>query len=76
MNREQKITHLMAADADDRRRLALDELDRLARESNSWGTAGHRRGRDEVEKLHDSARRSFESLSEQELDTRLEQGSP
>ncbi len=71
MDRQQKIAVLLAHQADDQRRLALDELDRVARESNTFGSRDHRQGRDEVEKTHDSARHRLESLPERELDEEL-----
>ncbi len=73
MNRQQKIGLLLARGPDDERRLALDELDRQARESNTFGSKEHRRGRDEAEKAHDSTRHRYESLPEQELDAKLAQ---
>jgi len=73
MNRQQKIGALLAYEADDLRRLALDELDRRARESNTFGSKEHRHGRDEAEKTYDNVRHRYESLPEQELDEKLTQ---
>jgi hypothetical protein len=71
MNRQQKIDTLLARGADDERRLALDELDRQARQSNTFGSKEHRHGRDVAEKAHDNARHRYESLPENELDAKL-----
>ncbi|MEO6397634.1 MAG: hypothetical protein ABIP13_04125 [Tepidiformaceae bacterium] len=68
MNRQQQITALMGRSADDERRLALDELDRVARETNTFGSKEHRASRDKVEKMHDDARRSFEGYSDDQLE--------
>jgi hypothetical protein len=71
MDRQHKIATLLAHQADDARRLALDELDRHARQSNTFGSREHRSGRDEAERTHDNARRRYEALPEQELDAEL-----
>ena len=68
MNRQQQITALMGRTADDERRLALDELDRVARDTNTFGSKEHRAARDKVEKTHDDARRSFEGFSDDQLE--------
>ena len=68
MDRQQQITALMGRSADDERRLALDELDRVARETNTFGSKEHRAARDKVEKTHDDARRSFEGYSDDQLE--------
>lgn len=71
--REQKVNRLLARGADDERRLGLDELDRVARETNTFGSDQHRTGRARVERAHDEARRALEQLSEQQLDEQLAQ---
>jgi hypothetical protein len=71
MDRQAKIQKLMTSGADDERRLALDAIDDAARSSNSFGSTGHRKQRDDTERKHDQARRVFESLSDQELDRDL-----
>ena len=73
MNRQQQITKLMGRGADDERRVALDELDRIARETNTFGSKEHRAARDEVEKTNDAARRSYEGLSDDQLEAALAQ---
>lgn len=71
--REQKVNRLLDQSANDKRRLRLDELDRVARETNTFGSGEHRQGRDRVERAHDDVRRAMEALSENELDERLAQ---
>jgi hypothetical protein len=71
MDRQKKIESLMAREAEDRRRLALDELDAEARRTNTFGSAAHRSARDRVEAGYDSTRVGFERLSEAELDQAL-----
>ena len=68
MDRQQKITALMGRTADDERRLALDDLDKVARDTNTFGSKEHRAARDKVEKTHDDARRSFEGFSDDQLE--------
>lgn len=72
MNRQQKIDYLLARDADEERRHALDAADRSARETNAFGSQEHRRKRDEIEKKNDQARRRLESLTDHELDGLIE----
>ena len=74
--REHRVNRLLALGADDERRLELDELDRIARETNTFGSIPHRKGRARVESAHDDARRAVEALSEQQLDDRLANGRP
>ncbi len=71
MDRQKKIEALMNREAEDRRRLALDELDAEARRTNTFGSSAHRSARDRVEAGYDSARVAFERLSEAELDQAL-----
>ncbi|MEO6043643.1 MAG: hypothetical protein ABIQ47_06950 [Tepidiformaceae bacterium] len=73
MNRQQQITTLMGRTADDERRLALDELDKVARDTNTFGSKEHRAARDKVEKTHDDARRSFEGFSDDQLEAAVAQ---
>lgn len=73
MDRQQQITTLMGRTADDERRLALDDLDRVARETNTFGSKEHRAARDKVEKTHDDARRSFEAFSDDQLEAAVSQ---
>lgn len=74
MNRQRKIDYLLARDADEERRHALDAADRSARETNAFGSQEHRRRRDEIEKKNDQARRRLEALPDQELDGLIEGG--
>ena len=76
VNHQQKVSALLAYQADDERRLALDELDRHARAANTFGSKEHRHGRDEAEHAYDRVRRRYESLTEPELDERLAQLPP
>jgi hypothetical protein len=76
MNRQNKIDSLLARGADDERRLALDRIDQTARETNTFGSKEHRERRDETEKKHDQARRSFEALTDAELDRELARATP
>jgi hypothetical protein len=69
--RDHKVNRLLAQGADDERRLQLDELDRVARASSTFGSNQHRQGRDTVERAHDAARHALEQLSDQQLDDRL-----
>ncbi|MBI2765308.1 MAG: hypothetical protein HYX53_05265 [Chloroflexi bacterium] len=71
MNREQKIAALLERKAEDERRLALDEIDRVARETSTFGSKEHRDRRDKVEKQYDDARRLLEGLSDDQLDRAL-----
>ena len=68
MNRQHQIATLMGRDADDVRRLALDALDKTARETNTFGSKEHRDARDHVEKTHTAAQNSFESFSDDQLE--------
>ena len=68
MNRQQLIDHLLSQGADDERRLALDQIDQVARVTNTFGSKDHREKRDETERKHDQARHSYEALSDVELD--------
>ena len=71
MNRQNKIDILLGRGADDERRLALDQIDQAARETNTFGSKEHREKRGEIEKKHDQARRSYEALTDAELDRAL-----
>ncbi len=71
MTRQHKINDLLARGADDDRRLALDQIDLSARETNTWGSKEHRERRDEIEKKHDRARRALEALTDAQLDDEL-----
>ena len=75
MNRQNKINSLLGQGADDERRLALDQIDQAARVANTFGSKEHREKRDETEKKHDRARRSYEALTDAELDRALADGS-
>ena len=76
MNRQNKIDSLLGRGADDERRLALDQIDKTARETNTFGSKEHREKRDITEKKHDQARRAFEALTDAELDHELDKAMP
>ena len=71
MTREQKIATLLARQADDQRRLALDGIDASARKSKTFGSKEHRAARDEVEKIHDTKRHRYEGFTDDQLDDEL-----
>jgi len=75
MNKQNKIDSLLGRGADDERRLALDQIDQAARETNTFGSKEHREQRENAEKKHDQARRSYEALTDAELDRALAGGS-
>ncbi|MEP7214665.1 MAG: hypothetical protein ABI782_00340 [Anaerolineaceae bacterium] len=68
MDRQHQIAMLMGRSADDVRRLALDALDKTARDTNTFGSKEHRDARDRVEKAHTAAQNSFEGLSDDQLE--------
>lgn len=76
LERQSKINKLLQGEADDVRRLALDQLDATARQTNTFGSKDHRDGRDKAEKKYDETRRSFEGLSDTQLDRLLEAEAP
>ena len=69
--RAQRIRLLLERGPDEVRRIALDESDRAARETNTFGSKQHRAQRDRIEQEHDEARRTCERLSDDELDRAL-----
>lgn len=73
MTRESNIAALLERSAEDTRRIGLDEADSTARRTSTWGTSDHRKTRDGIEKAYDEARRSFERLSDTELDALVAQ---
>ncbi|MEO8538491.1 MAG: hypothetical protein ABI577_02030 [bacterium] len=70
MDRQQKINQLIAK-AEDIRRLAMDDLDAVARRTNTFGSKEHRSGRDKVERDFDQEQQRCERLEEQALDLEL-----
>lgn len=68
MNRDEKISALVARADDGVRRPALNEIDEHARRTSTFGSTAHRAARGEVEAQHLDARRSYEELSESQLD--------
>lgn len=71
MNRDQKINVLLSRKEEDVRRLALDVIDAEARNTNTFGSKGHRTAREKVEAQYDDARKALESLTEPQLDAAL-----
>ena len=74
MDRDQKVASLLALGPDDERRLALDEMDAVARRDGTWGSPEHRKGRDRIEGVYDAARRRLEALGDEQLDRELAAG--
>jgi hypothetical protein len=70
MDRGTKLTTLLER-AEETRRLAMDELDAVARRTNTFGSREHRDGRDRVERLYSQEAQRFETLKEEELDREL-----
>ncbi len=70
MERQQKINHLLAR-ADDVRRLAMDELDAIARRTNTFGSKEHRLGREKVDREFDQESQRCSSMTEAALDAEL-----
>jgi hypothetical protein len=62
---------ILLSRADDIRRLALDELDAVARRTNTWGSQAHRSARDKVEREYDAEALRFERLEDDALDSEL-----
>jgi hypothetical protein len=71
MNRQGKINELLARGPDDARRMALDDIDRVARQKNTFGSKEHREARERVEKRYDADERALERLSDDQLDAKL-----
>jgi isopenicillin N synthase-like dioxygenase len=65
-----KLSRLLQR-ADDTRRLAMDELDDIARRTGTFGSKEHRDGRDRVERTFAQETQRFQSLPEEELDREL-----
>lgn len=71
MNRQGKINELLARGPDDARRVALDEIDGVARQTNTFGSKEHREARERVEKRYEAAARALERLSDDQLTAEL-----
>lgn len=72
MTRGQKITALLARQAEDTRRAALDAIDDAVRRSNTFGSKQHRAARDDVEKAYESEYQRYDKLSDEQLDQELQ----
>lgn len=70
MDRQQKINKLLAK-ADDVRRTAMDELDDVARRTNTFGSKEHRAGRDKVDRDFEQETQRCQRLEETALDLEL-----
>lgn len=70
MDRGTKLMTLLER-AEEARRLAMDELDAIARRTNTFGSREHRDGRDKVERQYSQEAQRFETLKEEELDREL-----
>lgn len=71
MNRDEKISVLIAQDDDDIRRPALNGIDEDARRTSTFGSKAHRAAREEIEARHVDTRRSYLGLSEAQLDAAI-----
>lgn len=71
MNRDDKISALIAQDDDDVRRPALNGIDEDARRTSTFGSKAHRAAREQIEALHLDIRRSYQGLSEAQLDAAM-----
>ena len=70
MDRKQKVAALVSR-AEEARRLALDELDAVARKTRTWGSSDHRSARERVERDCDQANQRAQTLDEEALDREL-----
>ncbi|MBK6319773.1 MAG: hypothetical protein IPI33_02575 [Dehalococcoidia bacterium] len=70
MDRKQKVAALVSR-AEEARRLALDELDAVARKTSTWGSSDHRSARERVERDCDQANQRAQTLDEEALDREL-----
>jgi len=74
VNRQQKINAILERGPEDTRRLALDVIDKEARDTNTFGSAHHRTSRDKVERTYDDARKTLDALSDDQLDALVAAG--
>ncbi len=70
LDRNEKVSILLAR-AEEVRRLALDELDAVARKTSTWGSKEHREARDKVEATNNAANARYQKLEGEALDLEL-----
>ena len=67
---------LLLQRADDARRMDMDRIDEHARATNTWGSNEHRHARDSRERDFEATLKSFDKLSDDQLDRAIEPSSP
>lgn len=70
METKEKVSILIAR-AEEVRRLALDELDDVARKTSTWGSKDHRDARDRVEATNAAENTRLQKLDSASLDREL-----
>lgn len=73
MIRSPKV-ELLLQRVDDARRMDLDRIDEHARATNTWGSTEHRQARNSRERDYEASLKSFDKLSEEQLDRALAEG--
>lgn len=76
LGREQKIRFLMEHFQEDERRSDLDRIDADARTLRTWGTAAHRKARDQREQAYEAWQKAYERMSDAQLDDALTTNGP
>ncbi len=67
---------LLLLRADDARRMDMDRIDEHARTTNTWGSNEHRQARDSRERDFEATLKSFDKLSDDQLDRAIEPSNP
>lgn len=67
---------LLLQRADDARRMDMDRIDEHARATNTWGSNEHRHARDSRERHFEATLKSFDKLSDDQLDRAIEPNNP
>jgi hypothetical protein len=70
VEQKEKVSILLNR-AEEVRRLALDELDAVARKTSTWGSKEHREARDKVEATNAAANLRYQKLEGEALDVEL-----
>jgi hypothetical protein len=70
MDRQQKLNQVLAR-VEHRRQHAMNELDAIARRTNSFGSKEHRSGRDKVDRDFEQESSRCERLEDNALDLEL-----
>ncbi len=68
--RDQKLAALIAR-SEERRSQALNDLDAVARQTNTFGSPDHRSGRDRVERASEQELKRYAVLSDEEIEREL-----